>query len=419
MVCMPPGTMIGTSDGWTAYAYVNYYLAVYNDGKCKEPSIQMHEIGHNIGLSHSSSKINYGDMSCYMGASPSIIDGPRMCFNGQKSWKIGWYLESSVVVDGRNVQYNSFSLVGVADYSQRQWWQSVVVKIINSNDGFDYYLSFNRQSGINSETQNGGDQVLVIKHMAGSFYGDSILAARLNSTQMYSIFNFDGVSSLEIWPNMYFNTSPPYANVMLFKNFAQCKSDQDCNDSNSCTSDSCVLIGDGSNGYGYCVFSEVDCSTCGAMVTVEITTNDYPKDFNRNILNVETGQVIHSSMYYNQPNFKDSASRCIEYGKYNLIISYPESKNLTTGINFTLHVGDELIEYGTMFEMEEQETMFIICSSNEECKDYNGCTYDYCDLEKNLCNNTQIECIDCTMMSISILPDNYQEETVSNLIAIT
>jgi len=73
MVCLPPGTVVGSSTGWTGYAYMNHYLSVYNDGKCREPPIQIHEIGHNIGLSHSDSTINYGDLSCQMGASPSLL----------------------------------------------------------------------------------------------------------------------------------------------------------------------------------------------------------------------------------------------------------------------------------------------------------------------------------------------------------
>jgi hypothetical protein len=41
MLCLPPGT----SGGWIAYAYVNYWLSVYNDVWCQYPSAQLHEIG--------------------------------------------------------------------------------------------------------------------------------------------------------------------------------------------------------------------------------------------------------------------------------------------------------------------------------------------------------------------------------------
>jgi hypothetical protein len=41
MVCVPPGT----SGGWIAYAYINYWLSVFNDNWCRYPSGQLHEIG--------------------------------------------------------------------------------------------------------------------------------------------------------------------------------------------------------------------------------------------------------------------------------------------------------------------------------------------------------------------------------------
>jgi hypothetical protein len=46
MVCVPPGT----SGGWIAYAYINYWLSVYNDDWCRYPSGHMHEIGTSLNL---------------------------------------------------------------------------------------------------------------------------------------------------------------------------------------------------------------------------------------------------------------------------------------------------------------------------------------------------------------------------------
>jgi hypothetical protein len=41
MLCLPPGT----AGGWIAYAYINYWLSVYNDVWCQYPSAQLHEVG--------------------------------------------------------------------------------------------------------------------------------------------------------------------------------------------------------------------------------------------------------------------------------------------------------------------------------------------------------------------------------------
>ena len=94
MLCIPQGTKLGTSSDWKAYAFVNSFLSVYNDEWCSSPSVHMQEFGHNVGLSHSNDDKNYGDHSCLMGRSSIKTNGPRMCFNGPKSWQLGWHGQS-------------------------------------------------------------------------------------------------------------------------------------------------------------------------------------------------------------------------------------------------------------------------------------------------------------------------------------
>ena len=60
MLCLPPGT----SGGWIAYAYIDWYLSVYNDKWCNYPSGQLHELGHNLNLAHAGEgSAAYGDQS--------------------------------------------------------------------------------------------------------------------------------------------------------------------------------------------------------------------------------------------------------------------------------------------------------------------------------------------------------------------
>lgn len=85
MYCLPPDT---TSS--LAYAYMNSWLSIYNNVACTYYSIQMHELGHNIGLSHSGEgSCEYADTSGIMGYSYRLDDSPKMCFNGAKNWQLG------------------------------------------------------------------------------------------------------------------------------------------------------------------------------------------------------------------------------------------------------------------------------------------------------------------------------------------
>ena len=96
LFCFPPGT----AGSWIAYGYYNSYLTIYNDDWCNSPSTQMHEVGHNLNFMHSGDSFNeYGDRSCLMGYSYSYDDYPYMCFNGAKSWELGWYSDGHVSVD--------------------------------------------------------------------------------------------------------------------------------------------------------------------------------------------------------------------------------------------------------------------------------------------------------------------------------
>ena len=180
MLCLPSGT----SGSWIAYAYINWYLSVYNDEWCNYVSGQMHEIGHNLGLAHSGEgTAEYADQSGMMGYSYSQDDTPEMCFNGPKNWQLGWYSDRQIVVTSGWTG----NIVGLVDY-QNTSDETIVLQIPASVDGGsdDWYVSFNRKSGINSGTVEGGNQVLVHKRESGNGYSQSWLMAKLNSGESYS-----------------------------------------------------------------------------------------------------------------------------------------------------------------------------------------------------------------------------------------
>ena len=86
-----------------------------------------------------------------------------MCFNGVKSWQLGWYEDASKTFD-TNVDGGLWSgqLVGVAGYNNGGLAdnQKVVVKI-ETGTNKDYFVQYNRKTGINSGTLEAGNLVTI------------------------------------------------------------------------------------------------------------------------------------------------------------------------------------------------------------------------------------------------------------------
>ena len=77
MYCYPPNTMSGI-----AYAYINSWNSVYSDNWCRYVSVQLHEIGHNIGLAHSNEGgSTYADQSGMVSSAAFLIEEPKRCFD--------------------------------------------------------------------------------------------------------------------------------------------------------------------------------------------------------------------------------------------------------------------------------------------------------------------------------------------------
>jgi hypothetical protein len=140
-----------------------------------------------------------------MGFSYSDDDGPEMCFNAPKNWKLGWYddRQKTVLVGW------SGDLYGIADYGDTYDGDTVIARILGTPD--DWYVSFNRKTGINSGTLEGGDQVLVHKRPSGLDIGESTLMAKLSSGDTYSGIGDD---TLEITVNAIdLSANPAFASV--------------------------------------------------------------------------------------------------------------------------------------------------------------------------------------------------------------
>eukprot|EP00537_Pseudo-nitzschia_pungens_P012534 CAMPEP_0172385886 /NCGR_PEP_ID=MMETSP1061-20121228/3496_1 /TAXON_ID=37318 /ORGANISM="Pseudo-nitzschia pungens, Strain cf. pungens" /LENGTH=556 /DNA_ID=CAMNT_0013115073 /DNA_START=324 /DNA_END=1990 /DNA_ORIENTATION=+ len=152
---MPENTNLGQNNV-LGYAYVGGVKSVYKG----IPSFQtvIHEIGHNLGLSHSGLESGsnfffeeYGDTTCQMGYSIQLnyYDYPQKCFNGAKSYELNWYNKSAAAIGYEDIDITEGSswrgkLAGVHDYFSPQYdgnacnGYRVVAKIGT------LYISFNR-----------------------------------------------------------------------------------------------------------------------------------------------------------------------------------------------------------------------------------------------------------------------------------
>lgn len=196
MYCYPPGVV---SSG---YGQIYSWQSGYDDGECDWVMMQMHEIGHNLGLSHDacfdpqSGVQDYGDESGVMGIS-YLEDDSQSCPNGVKLWDLGWYSSGHYTwSEGDN---SAISLQGIVGTSGSSYY---IVKIPASQtvDGssdikMDYYCWFNLQQGYNSGTHDGANQVLVARKQDTSSFSKwsayakstSYLVAKLSAGDSYTI----------------------------------------------------------------------------------------------------------------------------------------------------------------------------------------------------------------------------------------
>ena len=196
----------------------------------------MHEVAHNIGLHHSNENNQaYNDQSCLMGF--SYVDNhesPKMCFNGAKSWQLGWYREKSTSIDLDPSNQQTFwtgRLVGVSDYPDALPNDDVVVAEIVTNDDLamntdNYYLLYNRKDGINSQVTEFGDLVTITKghfrstSSSSTERSDSEHISHLSVGETYIINDFKGsgvgliVKFCEVVSDA--SSPPPHAKVSIY-----------------------------------------------------------------------------------------------------------------------------------------------------------------------------------------------------------
>ena len=177
-----------------------------------------------------------------MGYSYSQPDGPEMCFNGGKSWQLGWYSSHHHTFNFSDGSWSG-KLIGNIDMNSAIN-EKIILKL-NTGTATDYYVSFNRKAGHNSGTIEGGNQV-TIQRMGGegNEYAPSWLESKLNAGGSHTIPNFEGSVPLTLTVGeINMSANPPYAQVTVLTtctNDSECDDEIACNGVETCVSGTCV-----------------------------------------------------------------------------------------------------------------------------------------------------------------------------------
>ena len=118
-----------------------------------------------------------------------------MCYNAAKSWQIGWYNDRKIQLSPRNTAATYVTLktlVGIADYKRQNNYFPVVMKL-ETFTAVDYYVAFNRATGVNLHNDEGDNMLTIISTGSnGNSYSQSWLNATLLEGEEHTIPNFGG-----------------------------------------------------------------------------------------------------------------------------------------------------------------------------------------------------------------------------------
>jgi len=209
MFCMPIGTIsrANNSTNWVSSTTILGQYSYYNQNFCTSLSAKIHEIGHNLGLQHSSEDVyEYGDQSCMMGSSYSGTGSPVMCFNGHKNYVLGWYADKQITVDPATDGAWSGKLVGFVDYNKASTSRKEYVLIIVGK----LYIQYNLAGGFNAQVQEKANLVTITTAVDSKSKSSMLVA--LSAKQFVVIENYT-IETCEIVAAS--SQAPKYVNLSV------------------------------------------------------------------------------------------------------------------------------------------------------------------------------------------------------------
>lgn len=290
MFCIPPTN----DESFMAVGWVNGKTTIYSHDSCGQVSAQMHEVGHNLNLEHSGEGDNeYADQTGVMGFSYAD-DDQKICYNAAKNWQLGWYSDQTLTNNPRNhPAMQTFVLNGISDYTVNPD-ALVVLRLEQLSLGSDFYIGYNRKSGINADTREDGDMVTVLRKDSGpDALGLSWKIGNLYPGMSLEIPDFNGEGGAIMIKFVSVQNDGRDAEIVIF-------------DLDRCTAELCPIL-------------DVPCVT----YTVEVKTDNHPEDTSWNIVaNDGSGMGIDAQSNFKLSNHLYTTEVCLPYDtEYKFTIS--------------------------------------------------------------------------------------------------
>lgn len=129
-----------------------------------------------------------------MGLSYADDELPFQCFNGAKSWQLGWYDDKAIsIAPTANGQISYFGkLAGIANYDTTP--HNVLLEIKQTNSPWAFYMIYNLAKGLNRLTMEGADQLMITMKNTDNDENFSFLTRAMDPGDSFEMKNFNGKS---------------------------------------------------------------------------------------------------------------------------------------------------------------------------------------------------------------------------------
>jgi hypothetical protein len=133
-----------------------------------------------------------------MGRSYENTEYPQMCFNPAKTYQLGWFEDKTVVCEPTQCEPCYLQFGGFVDYASPDV-DTVLVKINQENSDPNFFMTYNKATSFNHETQEGANQVVInSQELEGTGTAFSWLEAKLDAGESHTITGFLDVPGEEL-----------------------------------------------------------------------------------------------------------------------------------------------------------------------------------------------------------------------------